>query len=292
MSLVSPGGSGDTAWLVDISDSLVISGASSQASEKLTCNFRFIQVDQTGCFGTIWADSRVLDLSAGDRSVKSVQYNFDSQFFNGPNSQTYLSDVSIESAVATTRGQSFARVNLYRKSNNAKSTKCAILSDYVTQQVTACLRNSRHFTSIEDLGWTYPAQPTFPFGSHGEARFTVPTNARWKIRGGTVSFQTSATAGTRIPSIAVSTVLPGSGFFQVFNLIAKGTIGPNLTAILQISNATWDTFVSAPQSYFTFPFPDEFLLSPTSIVDCFGTNGTDDTWQVTSLLVEEWIDNV
>jgi hypothetical protein len=290
MSLVSPGGTGDTAWKVDASDSLIVSGASSQPGEILICNFRFMQVDQSGCFGTIWADSKILDLSLGDRAVKSVQYNFTDQFFTAPNSQVYLSDVSIEAAIATTRGQTFARTNLFRKSNSGKPTKCAILSDYVTQQVTACLRNARHFTSIEGNGWPrgIPVINTNNPGPGVELIITVPPNARWKVKCVNMRFVTSAVVGNRLPTLDVFCDGQSAGFFNISQYIPAGT-GPNLTW----GDAIGPT-VSPPafENYVT-PLPNELIMKPGDSLRTF-TFGLDpgDQYTYRGLNVEEWLDNV
>lgn len=281
MSLVSPGGVGDTAWLVDVSDSLVLSGASSQVGEKLTANLRFVQESR------IFADQISLDLSAGDRSVKSRNYPFSNQFFQGVcTSQIQLTDVSVEAAVATTRGQSFARLNLYRKGSTAQPTKCAVLSDYVTQQVTACLRNSRHFTAIEGQGnlLTYSQGPVL---AGSDFIFTVPPNARWHVIAVLGTLVTNAGGLNRYPRLDVTE--PGALISQVTSTLNYGGGVRQIISWFQGNG----TAVDDGKGSANIPFPEGIVLLGGGIVQSNTLNLTaGDQWTSANIFVEEWLDNV
>lgn len=284
MSLVNQGGAGDTAWLVDPSDNLLISGASSQAGEKLTARFKFIQTDHNGCFAEALSDSVTVDLSAGDRSIHSASYNMSSLFSSSPNSQMYLSDVSIEAAVATTRGQSFARANLVRRGG----VKCAILSDYVTQQITACLRNSRHFTSIEGPGWVYTIIIPDPAIGVDWIK-AIPLNARWRILSIAGILSTDANAGVRFPGYRLVSQ-PGRTIYEVRIPTA---INANTQQTIVAANAPNAQPNFSLLSCLTIP--DSFTLlggagaQIQSITNGFGPG---DQWTTISLNIEEWLDNV
>ena len=280
VSLVSPGGVGDTAWLVDVSDSLVLSGASNQVGEKLTANLRFIQETR------IFADQIVLDLSAGDRSVKSRNYPFSNQFFQGLcTSQIQLTDVSVEAAVATTRGQSFARLNLFRKGSTAQPTKCAVLSDYVTQQVTACLRNSRHFTAIEGQGnlLTYSQAPI----PGTDFVFTVPQNSRWRVVAVLGTLVTNAGGLNRFPRLDISE--PGTLIAQVPGELNWGGGQNHVVSWFQGQGVAFDD----ANGSVCIPLPEGIVLLSGGIVQSNTLNLTaGDQWTSASIFVEEWLDNV
>ena len=283
---------------MDLSDSLVLSGASGQPGEKLYANLRFIQEDK------IFADQITLDLSAGDRTVKQATYNFSSSFFQGVcTSQIQLSDVSVEATVATTRGQTFARLNLFRKgvstgqATTTKPTKCVILSDYVTTMVTACLRNSRNFTPIEGPGYIYPiAFAIPPVGT--DWTITVPPNVRWKLVSGFAGFATSAANVQRCPRIQIQ-----EGGTVCWLVPSLTSIGPNLLATYSFAgisvpltnpiNTVYAT--GAPGIYnFVIPTPPDLRLIGGSSFISSETVGLDvgDQWGGPNLLVEEWLDNV
>lgn len=280
MSLVSPGGVGDTAWLVDVSDSLVLSGASSQVGEKLTANLRFVQESR------IFADQIVLDLSAGDRSVKSRSYPFSNQFFQGVcTSQIQLTDVSVEAVVAKARGQSFARLNLFRKGSTAQQTKCAVLSDYVTSVVTACLRNSRHFTSIEGQGNLLTYSLTAPAGS--DFIFTVPTNARWRVIAVLGTLITNAGGLNRYPRLDISE--PGALISQV----SSTNNYPGSTGIIVSWFQGEGIAIDDGKGTLNVPFPEGIVLLPGGMVGSNTLNLTaGDQWTSANIFVEEWLDNV
>ena len=288
-----PGGAGDTGWIVNGADTLVVTGASSQTGEVLTVSLRFVQSDR------VIVDQFTLSLAAGDRTVQTGTYNFQAlfdNFYSGSYAQQiYLTDVSIVALKAITRGQTFARVNLNRVGAGLSGAqvvaRCAILSDYVTKNVTACLRNSRHFTSIEGPGANLVYAPA-PVGPGVDWTITQPINTRWRIQSLFCTFTTSVNPGNRLPVFNFSQ--GGNGVFQtiptaflVAGAVYQMMLGPTLAHAGPLTGGT----------FFSMPLPSDYLLGIAggnqAIVAAF-TNGLDaaDQWGFILLCVEEWLDNV
>lgn len=284
-----PGGAGDTGWIVNGGDTLVVTGASSQVGEILTVSLRFVQSDR------VIVDQFTISLTAGNRVVQAGTYNFQAlfdNFYSGSYAQQiYLTDVSITAAVATTRGQTFCRVNLNRVGAGLSGAqvvvRCAILSDYVTTAVTACLRNSRHFTSIEGPGWQtyiYIANP----GPNTDWLITVPTNARWKLQFIYATTQTDANAGSRNFNISITPSTAPAGW-------ACGLSGFPQSELdyFEIANGVTD-ITSATGGGFNrkLGMPQITLLAGGQIFSISFFVGPADTWANILVSYEEWLDNV
>jgi hypothetical protein len=294
---VEPGGIGDNGWLIDkAEDTLLVTGASSQVGEQLIVNFRFIL---RSTLSVVVADSLILNLSAGDRSVQSVTYSFKGNplFDAVGDPDIYLTDVSIQATKATTRGQSFVRVNLVRQSSGANAgsapTKCALLSDYVTQQVSACLRNARHFTSIEGRGWmNVLANAQDVVGA--DLAFVVPVNTRWRFVSCNGVFSSSNQAATRYIGASLFPSNLGAACWR-----APGDSSVTATRQLNVSVGSIPSPITgnSPQfGYSNIPVPPDVFLLPGGYFS-YGTLNlqTGDKWLgggASVCLVEEWLDNV
>lgn len=285
---VQAGGVGDSGWLIDTAnDTILVTAASSQVGESLTINYRFIRKDT----GAAIVDSQILSLAAGDRSIHQIMYAFQGnpRFEGLCQNDVYLTDVSIQALVATTRGQTFARVNLVRQSQGANAstapTKCAILSDYVTQQVSACLRNARHFTSIEGPGWNRVVTQAAPaVGTQLIVR--VPANARWRVQSGALTLATSNAVPARQMGVSI---YPDNVNFT-FSVICPNSQGASLTGNYSI--APLGLFSPAADPTQILPIPPEMFLPPLGAI-VFSPAGMDVADQISILYlhVEEWLDN-
>jgi hypothetical protein len=280
-----PSGGLNQPFLLSTADSILVTAASSQPNEVLTCTFQFYDATMS-----LWFQDQIIITPdpVGSRVVISKTYRvYDNQQISmAQNHSIYLTDLSIVCKVATTRGQTFVRVNLNRQGRGTFPTQCVILSDYVSQTVTACLRNSRHFTSIEGPGNITVLQPASP-GVGLDINISMPINTRWKILSFRAQFVTSAQVANRTTTLQVNQnfnigTYPAN-FTQAASTTELYTWGPGLGNLQVLTN----TAASIPVGIIIAQ-----IGGGNSIRTTTAGIQTADQWSIINVLVEEWLEQV
>jgi len=259
---------------VDVDDQLVISAASSQASEVVTVNVRLLL-----------PNGRIEDMQFSIRPLSGRQVL--KQSFGL--AQGYILSVSAVAAVAITRGATFLRIATQRSASGSGNPAQIMFADYVTTQATSAYPNGRVLSSTEGPGLLYGVSQANP-AAGADFTVSVPVNARWKVRSLAAQLTTSAVVANRQVVIAVAD-LTGVKFrgFPLQNIPASQA------ALISAYPVT--PFASVFLTGFTVPLPPDLYLTgapATSDVISSSTVGKDaaDQWGPIRLLVEEWLDNV
>lgn len=259
---------------VERDDSLLMVAATSATGEVVTFNLRVLTAD-----GRIQDMQFTMQPSSTRAPIQLVQALVEG----------YLLSMSVHAAVATTRGQTFARAMIVRSGTGVAGAAQMLFADYATTLVTSGYPNGRIVSPVEGPGNVYTFQQGAP-GAGLDWSAPVPTNARWRVRSLQASLTTSAAVANRDVAIRINqnaaTVWLGVATAHV---VASSTVGFHATGL------TPYTPITAVDLY--IPLPPDLVMG--SIAGFNGlissvTTGIQgaDQWSGPFILIEEWLDNV
>lgn len=255
---------------VTTDDDLVIACATSQTGEAVTVSYRLLRAD-----GQIVLGQGVIR-PASDRSLKVHSESL---------CEGFLLSVSCKAAVATTRGQTFARIFLSNPSLGGGQPSYMLMSDYVTTAMAPAFPNGRQLAPTEGPGNIVTQAIANP-GAGNDWFFAVFPNARWRLICFEAQFVASAAAGIRVPAFEVNV-----GARPAFRGGAAAGVAPGATLVYSgaamPANATPATLVA------NMPIPPGIFLLPGGTFQV-NTENLDvaDNWFGVTLHAEEWLDNV
>lgn len=251
-------------------DNLVLAAASSQAGESITISYRLLLAN-----GQVQMGQTVMAVP----SSRTVTVNMQ-QLAEG-----FLLSVSLKAAVATTRGQTFARVFLTNPSLGAGQPSYMLMADYVTTAMAPAFPNGRQLAPTEGPGWLSTQTVSNPSAGSDWA-LALPANVRWRIAGITAQLNTSAVAGNRYALLRID-----SGGITI-------ALTPCPVALVASTSYTftWAVGIQASSdgsNHIAAPVGDaaiRFGLAVVRVVTVGIQSG--DQWSAISVGVEEWLDNV
>jgi hypothetical protein len=255
---------------IDTSDVLIVGCATSMSGEVLTVSYRVLRADGQLVKGQFQI------LPASDRSISIHQE---------PLPEGFLLSVSCKAAVATTRGQTFARVFLTDPVLGAGQPSYMLMADYVTTAMAPAHPNGRVLAPSEGPGAVVIYTSVFPAPATDPA-IQVPTNARWRLLAVRGNFRTSAVVVNRMASLVVATV--GTPMYST----PPTQLQP---AGIQSLYCTTCTTLSAPIAINVSQWPlpnDLILLTGQAIQTLTLSMDAADQWFPLLVQVEEWLDNV
>lgn len=259
---------------VTVDDILRVTAATSQSNELVTVNYRLLRAfDGAVVFGQFTV------APPSNRAVKTVDQ---------PLTEGFLLSASCQAAVATTRGQTFARLLLNPKALGAGQPAQMLMADYVTTAMAPGFPNGRVLAPEEGPGWIQNVTLTSPAAGH-DFSIAVPTNARWRLQGADATYASSAVAANRTVALqAFGSVNRQFATWSAYTQVASQTV--EYIFANGVANMASPLF-----SQITVAIPLGVLLS--------GSNGDQlksltsglsagDQWSAISFTVEEWLQNV
>ncbi len=198
----------------------------------------------------------------------------------------YLLGASVAAIGATvpTRGQTFATLKLQRQPAPSNLVHKVLGADYVSGTLALEWPYGRVIGSIEGPGILRSVLGTAP-AAGADWTQTVPTSARWRVRGFTASLTTSAVAGTRQPQIQVT-----DGVNVLFTIDAANTLAASLTAAFSwvpgypntpLAVATRTTFIPLDLTLFA-----GWIIRASTVNIQAG-----DQWTAPRFAIEEWLED-
>jgi hypothetical protein len=260
-----------SALYIGRDDQLVIQGASSAANEVVTVNLRLLA-----------PNGRIED-NQFKVALPVARFVVVSSFALA---EGFLLSMSMTSALATTRGQTFVRAFLNRGAYGAGLPGQTLVADYVTNNIGAGYPGGRILAPTEGPGAIRQVQAATP-GAGVEWTIAVPLNTRWRLLSLAAQLITSAVAANRIPHIIMSMGGASTSFRGEPNqvvpasstVIISGSAAPVITAITTIT-----VNVGVP--------PDVRLASADGIASATLNIQAADQYSAIFVSVEEWLDNV
>jgi len=261
---------------VGVDDVLRVGAASSAVNEIVTVSYRLLRA----------ADGAVVP---GQFTVGPLN-NYALTTQDQAVAEGFLLSVSCRSAVATTRGQTFARLYLNPKALGSGQPAQQLMADYVTTAMASGYPNGRVLSPTEGPGRVYAVQYSNPARGHDWGE-TDGLLARRRLISVKAFLTTSGTPGNRTPAFQV--------LDNLLNIVAEWT-----PAVTQApSTGIRYTWSAAPIVEPTVgadigaPLPPDFILPPGYSVQVttagLDTNaGTGDAWGSIFAYYEEWLDNV
>lgn len=261
---------------VGVDDVLRVGAASSAVNEIVTVSYRLLRA----------ADGAVVP---GQFTVGPLN-NYALTTKDQTLAEGFLLSVSCRAAVATTRGQTFARLYLNPKALGSGQPAQQLMADYVTTAMASGYPNGRVLGPTEGPGRVYAVQYTTPARGHDWGE-TDGLLARRRLISVIARLSTSASAGTRNPFLQV--------LDNLLNVVAQWT-PPTGQAPSGTVTYTWSAaplVLTPPANLTEVPLPDNFILPPGYSVQVI-TGGLDanvntgDQWANIFAYYEEWLDNV
>lgn len=258
---------------ISMGEALQINAASSQANEAITVTYRLLLAN-----GSLHSGQFVMQVTS-NRAVNTHSEQL---------AEGYLLSVSCQAASATTRGQTFARLFITKTAIGAGVPSYVLMSDYVTNQITAGFPNGRVLAPSEGPG-NIRGIASSVLVANQEWVFACPTNARWRPISIDGQLQTDATAGTRSSFLDVT--VSGLGMWSLAMVTAQG---PSTTTNVNItSGVTNFADTVAGKTYKALPMPTGlFVLAGGQLNSATTFVGPSDIWLGVNMQVEEWLDNV
>jgi hypothetical protein len=254
-------------------DALQVSAASSQAGEALVVSWRVLKAD-----GHVAFSQFTMPISS-DRALNLHKENLPEGF---------LLSLSCKAAVATTRGQTFARIFLTTSGLGGGQPAAMLMSDYVTTAMAPGFPNGRILAPSEGPGNLRVVPVANPaFGQ--DWNLTVPTNARWRFVYARATLNTDASAAQRFVQFDISST--ANLFYIVNGDDPAGGPGPNSGGNFSAAAINRPHIASSGQSMFQVP-PDLYMLAGGIMQTATINIGPGDTWVNIGVLIEEWLDNV
>lgn len=187
-------------------------------------------------------------------------------------------------AVATSRGQTFAALDVVRGAAPTIATVMHLFADYVTTGMHPTWPFGRVVSAVEGPGFIYSIVQANPPVGGVPAGFNVPAGARWRPISLTIALQTSASAGARTVSVNISNTLT-----QSFLMGAPATQAPSL--VINYAAAPGVTpQVSPNNTGMTTSLPGDPRLRVGDSVGFAGIIQVTDQFSSHTLNVEEWLD--
>lgn len=182
------------------------------------------------------------------------------------------------------RGQCFCELDVARITGSAPEDRQPLFSDYLQSANTLGWPGGRQISSVEGPGAVLTQSLTNEPGNTFYT-FSVPTGARWVLRGMWAELTTSSTAGNRTPSV----LLQASSGVNIYNAAALVAQAASTTFIYSFAN------VGIPM-----PSASTFQIVPLSVPLVLPAGGTitlslagglaSDTWNNINIEYEEWIE--
>lgn len=265
---------------VGVDDVLRVAAASSQTGEVVTVNYRLLRA----------ADGKVVvgQFTVAPGSNRAIVVK-DNSLAEG-----FLLSASCMAAVATTRGQTFARLLLNPKALGSGQPAQMLMADYVTTAMAPGFPNGRVLGPMEGPGFTHAV--TIPNPAAGaDWSVLVPQNAVWRPLAWAMTLNTGAAAGSRTVALAlVDGVLSATVYFG-----GAANSQPANGVVAYSGGRNAPLFTAASVFGANVAMPDVILrgrVGPPAQQDTIETvtGGllAGDTWTGGALLVEEWLDNV
>lgn len=195
----------------------------------------------------------------------------------------YLIGMTASAVLATTRGQTYARVIIRRNNQLGIAAEAALFADYVTTAFQALYPNGRFIHYVEGPGFIHSQQVANP-AAGTDFTLTVPANTRWRIKSFDATLTTSAAVANRNVQIAIDDGANSVWAHDVAATIAAST-----------SNTIVGTGTNAPTGVVTtiqsvvIP-PDLIIPAGFRIRSATINLQAADQWSSIFFLVEEWID--
>jgi hypothetical protein len=251
-------------------DVLTLFGATRQIGEQIIVTYRLLRADGE----LITGQFIVAILGDGNVAVQSE-----------PLAEGFLLSLAVRAAVATTRGQTFARLFLQNPSLGLFIPSYMLMADYVTTAMSPAYPNGRVSMPTEGPGWVHAVAVANP-PAQIETQFIVPGNVRWRLNTLICTLTTSATIINRIVGLTVSS--PG----RVEYTGGAGQVQGASAGFIY----TWAAGVPAVfdgQAEVIQSLPNDFMLPETAVITTFTRNlQVGDQFTNATVLVEEWLNNV
>jgi len=206
------------------------------------------------------------------------------QFFQTPLQYGYLvSAAAYATGTLPSRGQTLVNLQVARPPFSAFLIYWYLAQDYLTSGNAVYWPGGRTIAGIEGPGVLYGVAVTTPAAGADWSQ-TVPTAARWRIRGVRATFATSAAVGGRYPRLQVD-----GGGATLYRVTTNISFGASAT-----TSMNWG--VPGATAEFTSPF-DEWRALPLDLTLSGGqvlssvTQGlaAGDQWSAITVYVEEVI---
>jgi hypothetical protein len=190
----------------------------------------------------------------------------------------------VATGTSVQRGQTFVSVQLSRGDPLTGAIVTVFLTGYVTSAQPVAWPPGKIEGSTDGRGYIRAFTGTDP-AAGAQISETVPTGARWQLRGFVATFTTDATAGGRRPRLNLST----SGLTWAF---AGNTI-PQASETWEFNYAQTggSAGVLQPNAFTTVVIPLDTMLIAGSLIftSCNGMQAGDN-WSAPVLLIEEWLE--
>lgn len=197
----------------------------------------------------------------------------------------YLLNLTIFASSGTPRrGQTYVRLQAIHGRSTSATVIGTLVQGYVTAQQDRAWPGSPLETSIEGIALTRTVVGTQP-AALADIAETVPTGARWRVRGFTAFYQCGALAGNRVPNARLHT----TGGANIYSYSPVTLIAGESTTLAYALGMPLDKDI-AGFKVTTAGLPDIVLLAGDTVnASMAGRVGTDQ-WGVPFLLVDEWLE--
>lgn len=202
------------------------------------------------------------------------------QFFFG---EGYLMNVFIEvQGTSAIRGQTFAILHVIHGDIPTAIIKAILISDYITAGTGIGWPGGRLHASIEGPGAIRIITGINPTAG-SEISESVPTNARWRLIGLRLGFNTNANVAARRPKLIISN---GPGFAEIPVVIS---IPASTVAVLTwLAGGAAYAFDAATQ---IMPLANDMILPQETVIETETSNlQAGDDYSPPQFQVEEWIE--
>jgi hypothetical protein len=160
-----------------------------------------------------------------------------------------------------------------------------LMADYVTTAMSPAYPNGRNLMPSEGPGFVHTDSIATP-GPGADWLVSVPTNARWKIKGVQGAFQTNANVATRTVFLSFSQFTVG-----IFQSVPVATQGPSVSVLYNATPFWVGSSIVATNNYWFMPL--DLILTENCLIGSVTANIQGlDQWSSVSLYIEEWLDNV
>jgi len=211
-----------------------------------------------------------------DRSIKTEAF---------PLGEGFLYALRVDPQIAgTRRGQCYVRVSISRSTSTADAIMAHLISDYATDTFMPSWPGGILQDSLDGAGILRSVAGTDP-AAGAEIIETVPTNARWALRGLGAQLVTDATVATRTVTLTID---DGTTIFlQVISAVSQtASLTRNYRFVPNYPSAGNIVSTSIALS---LPNPLYLLQGWRIVTVTFGLVGGDN-WGAPQMLVEEWLE--